>query len=74
MPDTIVVKLLTREGAAEFLTGHGYKISARHLSNLSSAGNGPPVNRYYCRRPLYTPNGLLTWAESRCRPGDPEAA
>ena len=59
---------LTRKEASEFLTSNGYPFSAGTLNKLFSQGGGPAC-RHFGRKPLYAPNDLLRWAESRtCKP------
>jgi hypothetical protein len=59
-PDT----LLTRLGAAQFLTEQGYQTAPATLATKASRGGGPEYE-CYGRRPLYRPEKLLEWAKSR---------
>jgi hypothetical protein len=67
---------LTRVQAAQFLNAQGYPITRKYFAKLCvpSNGQGPPVNKWFGQRALYTPEDLLAWAESRCKPGDDRAA
>jgi hypothetical protein len=67
---------LTREQAAEFLTGEGFPITRRYLAKLSipSSGQGPRVDLWFGGRALYRPEDLIAWAESRACPGSPQKA
>jgi len=66
---------LTRQQAARFLTESGFPISQRYLEKLSvpSTGQGPRVDAWFGARALYLPTDLISWAQSRCRPGQSAA-
>jgi hypothetical protein len=70
---TFIPERLTRRQAAEFLGERGYPIRFSTLAKLSapSRGEGPPVDCWFGRRPLYRPNALIDWADARCRPAEP---
>jgi hypothetical protein len=60
---------LTRKEAARFLSGLGYIISAKSLSNMSardSAGRGPAFHRAG-RNIVYLETDLRAWAHSRIK-------
>jgi hypothetical protein len=56
---------------AEFLTDHGFKTSKSFISKICSpaVGNGPPIEGYWGKFPLFLPSRSLTWARARVRPG-----
>lgn len=58
---------LTRTKAAEFLSRHGFPISATYFRLLCSQGFGPPVDTWFGKRALYVEADLLAWARSRGR-------
>jgi hypothetical protein len=63
-------KLIPGNGpAAEFLTGHGYKISKSTLSKWSapSANIDTAIEGYWGHLPLRRPSRLLEWARARLR-------
>jgi hypothetical protein len=62
---------LTRKQSAQFLTERGFPISQRYLEKLCvpSGGHGPRVDAWFGGRALYRPDDLISWAESRCKPG-----
>jgi hypothetical protein len=66
---------LTRKQSAQFLTERGFPISQRYLEKLSvpSTGQGPRVDAWFGGRALYKPDDLISWAESRCKPGQDAA-
>jgi hypothetical protein len=61
--------LLTRESLRQELDKRGYKISKSYWNkiNLPSVNAGPPVAKWFGKRPLYRllPDAI-EWAESRC--------
>jgi hypothetical protein len=63
---------LTRKKLGAFLREHGYPISDSVLNKLSapSVGEGPPIDSWWGKRPLYDPDRGLAWAESRLRRPD----
>ena len=60
--------LLTREQLRVRLNERGYPITASYWAkiNLPSVNAGPPVARWFGKRPLYRLEDGVTWAESRC--------
>ena len=63
--------LLTRESLRQELAKRGYPISLSYWNklNLPSVNAGPPVAKWFGKRPLYNlsgPDGALAWAEFRC--------
>jgi hypothetical protein len=64
--------LLQRE-IAPFLRSHGIPIGDSTVEKLCvpaaiADGRGPPVDFYWNRRPLRTPETVLKWANDRLRP------
>jgi hypothetical protein len=60
--------LLTRHEAAEYVRRElGRPLSFSTMTKLCALGEGPPVTEYWGRRPLYSPDGLRQWVESRGR-------
>lgn len=59
---------LTREQLRLQLNARGFPITASYWSklNLPSVNAGPPVAKWFGRRPLYKLKDALDWAESRC--------
>lgn len=55
---------LTRQAAADALTASGFPTTKKTLDTLASRGGGP-VYRLWGKKPLYTLDDLLKWAESR---------
>jgi hypothetical protein len=55
---------LDRQKAAEFLTAHGYKITANRLAKLAASKEGPEYRRWG-KSVYYYPEDLLKWAEAR---------
>jgi hypothetical protein len=53
-----------RAEAAAYLTRLGYPTATATLAKLASTGGGPTF-RSFGRVPLYRPEDLLAWAESR---------
>jgi hypothetical protein len=60
--------LLTREQLRLRLNERGYPITPSYWSkiNLPSINAGPPVAKWFGKRPLYSLDEALAWAESRC--------
>ncbi len=58
---------LTREQLRLELNSRGYPITASYWSkiNLPSVNAGPPVAKWFGKRPLYLLHEALTWAEAR---------
>jgi hypothetical protein len=60
-------ELLSRKGAAKFLTSKGYRIAPKTLQNMASnnnSGDGPPFDRYG-KAVTYKQSDLIEWAEKR---------
>jgi hypothetical protein len=57
-------KYLTRQEAADFLTEYGAKTARSTLAKLFCVGGGPAC-RHIGSRPVYSPDDLLQWAQSR---------
>lgn len=55
---------LSRVEAAQFLTDHGFPISHRTLAKYACLGGGPNYRKFGTRA-LYSPDGLLAWAEAK---------
>lgn len=66
-------EFMTCKQLAEFLRERGYPVSLAtfHKLGAPSRGEGPPIAKWWNKRPLYTPDDGLAWALSRTR--DPEA-
>jgi hypothetical protein len=60
--------LLTREQLRLRLNERGYPITSSYWAkiNLPSVNAGPPVAKWFGKRPLYRLEDALAWAESRC--------
>jgi hypothetical protein len=60
--------LLTRENLRQELDRRGFKTSRSYWNkiNLPSVNAGPPVAKWWGKRPLYRLDEALAWAESRC--------
>jgi hypothetical protein len=69
-------KFLTRSQLGEFLRERGYPIGESTLDKLCSParGEGPPIAKWWGKRPLYTESGGLAWAQSRARDAQSVAA
>jgi hypothetical protein len=61
--------LMTRDQLHAYLVAWGYPIGASTFEKICAPaiGEGPPVDRYWGRRPLYDPAAGLAWAEARCK-------
>jgi hypothetical protein len=61
---------MTRKQLAEFLraNGHPYGDSTLDKLCMPSMNQGPPVDSWLGKRPLYEPTAGLAWAEARLRP------
>jgi hypothetical protein len=68
--ETVSQKLGTRDQLGAHLRAHGYPIADSSLDKLCmpSCGEGPPVARWFGRRPLYDFEEGIRWAKARCRP------
>jgi hypothetical protein len=60
--------LLTRAQLRLKLNEHGYPLTQSYLNKISlpSVNAGPPVAKWWGKRPLYRLDDALAWAESRC--------
>ena len=60
--------LLTRESLRQELAKRGYPISLSYWNkiNLPSVNAGPPVAKWFGKRPLHRLDDAIAWAESRC--------
>jgi len=65
--------MLTREQLRLKLNERGFPLTASYFNKISlpSVNSGPPVAKWWGKRPLYTLEEGIAWAESRCtaRPG-----
>ena len=59
--------LLSREAAAQALTGAGYITSPSTLATKATRGNGPGY-RIFGKRAIYRWGDLIAWAEERTAP------
>jgi hypothetical protein len=66
--------LMTREQAAEYLTGLGYPTTKTLLDKLHVRKAGPPVEKLWGKRVLYLPTAVRAWAESRAKKPEGVAA
>jgi hypothetical protein len=59
--------LMTREQLRAFLNSAGFPIGEGTFEKICmpSRSEGPPVEAYWGRRPLYRPSRGLEWARSR---------
>jgi hypothetical protein len=58
--------LLTRREAARYINDElGYPLSFSTLTKLCALREGPPVARWWGRRPLYERSSLKAWVEAR---------
>jgi hypothetical protein len=60
--------LLTREPLRQELAKRGFKVSKSYWNkiNLPYVNAGPPVAKWWGKRPLHDLDAALAWAESRC--------
>jgi hypothetical protein len=57
---------LTRREAARYINDElGYPLSFSTLTKLCALREGPPVARWWGRRPLYERSSLKAWVEAR---------
>jgi hypothetical protein len=70
----IAKQRLTRAEASAYLREAGFPISDSTMDKWCSParGEGPPACAFWGKRPLYSPEQLLAWAEARLR--RPQAA
>jgi hypothetical protein len=66
-------EFMTRSQLGDFLRGRGFPIGESTLDKLCAPGRGegPPIAKYWGKRPLYTADGGLAWARARTR--DPQS-
>jgi hypothetical protein len=57
-------QLLRRRSASDYLRARGFPVAASTLAKLASIGGGPGF-QHFGRVPLYTPEALDHWADSR---------
>ena len=76
MAETESSRRMTRKQLAEFLRSAGYPVTIHALNKscMPSRNDGPPVDSYWGKRPLYDATAALRWAEARLRPVEPNAA
>jgi hypothetical protein len=60
--------LLTREQVRLRLNEQGFPLTASYFNKicLPSRNAGPPIAKWWGKRPLYDLGAALDWAESRC--------
>jgi hypothetical protein len=68
--------LMTRAQLIPFLNAHGVPISKSTLGKLASPAvdRGPPIAKWWGRRPLHAPGPSLEWARSLLRDAPSEIA
>jgi hypothetical protein len=68
MKDPTTPALLTREQLRLRLNERGYPLSQSYFNKITlpSVNAGPPVAKWWGKRPLYHLEDALVWAESRC--------
>jgi len=68
MNDNTEPALLTREQLRIKLNERGHPLTASYFNKISlpSVNAGPPVAKWWGKRPLYRLNEALAWADSRC--------
>jgi hypothetical protein len=73
MHDQIAPTLLTRKPLLLKLNERGFPLTMSNLNKLClpSVNGGPPVAKWWGKRPLYNLEDALAWAESLCssKPG-----
>jgi hypothetical protein len=62
---------LTRDALAKRLTEAGYPTTVGSLNTWTSQGEGPPVDAWWGRRPMYRWAPALAWAKARIRTRSP---
>jgi len=64
----VQAQYLTRKQVLGKLIDLGYPITESYWNkiNLPSVGAGPPVAKWFGKRPLYLLSDCVSWAESRC--------
>src|SRR5215471_3525874 len=69
-PEQLQAERLTREQVAVYLSMSGFPITLSTLEKLCAPaiGDGPPVEMWWGRRPLYSPEQCLAWARARLSP------
>jgi hypothetical protein len=68
-----IKRRMTRKQLAGFLreNGHPYGDSTLDKLCMPSANQGPPIDSWLGRRPLYEASAGLAWAEARLRQEKP---
>ena len=68
--------LLTREQVRQRLNDRGFPLTASYFNKicLPSRNAGPPIAKWWGKRPLYSLDAAFAWAESRCTPPGARAA
>jgi hypothetical protein len=66
-PEQLRAEFLTRDQLAVYLSMVGFPITISTLDKLCAPaiGDGPPVAKYWGRRPLYDLEQCLAWARAR---------
>jgi hypothetical protein len=67
--ETNPIPLLTREQVRRRLNELGFPLTASYFNKicLPSRNAGPPIAKWFGKRPLYRESDALAWAESRCQ-------
>ena len=73
MTENEIPHRLTRSQLVEFLRNAGYPVTIHALNKscMPSRNDGPPIDSYWGKRPLYEATAALRWAEARLRPVEP---
>jgi hypothetical protein len=68
--------LMTRAQLVQFLNANGFPISESTLSKLCSPkiNRGPPISKWWGKRPLHAPEPSLAWARALLRNGPTDIA
>jgi hypothetical protein len=68
MIENTATTFLLREPLRLELNARGYPITRTTFNKLClpAIGGGPPVAKWFGKRPLYRLDEALAWAESRC--------
>jgi hypothetical protein len=67
-------RMTRRQGVAWLNEVHGIPLTLSTFNKLASQGLGPPVDEYWGKLELRTPQTWLEWGLSRLRPGKTQAA
>ena len=67
---------LTRDELLARLNQRGYPFGASYFAKICmpSRNAGPPVAKWWGKRPLYRLEPAIAWAESKCRPSSRSVA